>query len=152
IEEMGSKFSSAQKIVSSFSKEAQKLIEIHHFKDFTASIASGTFHVDGMLIIPCSMASLAAIATGLSDNLLRRAADVQLKEKRPLVIVPREAPLHEIHLEHMLKLSRMGASIVPPSPGWYTKPKTLEDIENFIVGRALDALKLDVKLYPRWKS
>ena len=96
------------------------------------------------------MATLAAIACGLSDNLLRRAADVTLKEKRPLVIVPRESPFSEIHLENMLKLAKCGAAIVPPIPAWYTEPKSIADMENFIVGKALDALKIEHDVYPRW--
>lgn len=95
------------------------------------------------------MASLAAIATGLADNLLRRAADVTLKERRRLVLVPREAPLHEIHLENMLRLSRMGAVIIPPQPAWYMKPQTLEEMEEFMVSRILDQLGVDIGV-ARW--
>lgn len=149
-EEMGLDYSTSEKFIGSFSIDQQRLIKINKIHDFSASIASGSFPVYGMIIIPCSMATLAATSIGLSDNLLRRAADVTLKERRPLVIVPREAPLSEIHLENMLRLTRMGAVIVPPVPGWYTQPKSLADVENFIVGRALDALKIDANLYKRW--
>ncbi|HXF29171.1 MAG TPA: flavin prenyltransferase UbiX, partial [Chlamydiales bacterium] len=148
LEEMGHEFSSVTKFIETFGE--QKRLHSHTIHDFRAPIASGSFSVDGMIIIPCSMASLAAIAMGLSDNLLRRAADVTLKERRPLVIVPRETPFNDIHLENMLKLSRMGATIVAPIPAWYTRPKTLEDVERFIVGRALDALKIENNLYPKW--
>ncbi len=149
-EEMGLQYSTVEKFVGFFTPEQQRLINIYKVHDFCAPIASGSFPVYGMLIIPCSMATLAATAMGLSDNLLRRAADVTLKERRPLVIVPREAPLSEIHLENMLRITRMGGIIVPPVPGWYNHPKDLADVENFIVGRALDALKIDAQLYRRW--
>jgi flavin prenyltransferase len=150
LEEMGSDFATGQKFVQSFSKKLQKNIRLHAITDFTSPIASGSYPVDGMLVIPCSMATLAAVSCGLSDTLLRRAVDVTIKERRPLVIVPREAPFSEIHLENMLKLARLGASIVPPIPAWYTHPKSIQEMEDFIVGRTLDALKIDGHLYPRW--
>jgi len=150
LEEMGLEYTSVEKFEHSFTAEQRARIRTHAIQDFRASIASGSYPIDGMAIIPCSMATLSAIAVGLSDNVLRRAADVTLKERRNLVIVPREMPFSDIHLENMLKLSRMGASIVPPIPGWYTHPKTLEDMEKFIVGRILDALKVEHDLYPRW--
>lgn len=148
--EMGLEFSTVEKFISNLTAEQQKLVHPYKINDFLAPIASGSAPSDGMVITPCSMASLAAIALGLSDNLLRRAADVALKERRPLVIVPRESPFNAIHLQHMLTLTQNGGIIVPPIPGWYTKPQTLEDIENFIVGRTLDALKVKTDLYPRW--
>lgn len=156
LEEMGEGYAGMQ-FTKNLSAEQQKLIQQYQSHDFTAKIASGSYQVYGMLIIPCSMASLAAISCGLADNLLRRAADVTLKEKRPLVIVPREAPLSEIHLENMLRLARYGAVIVPPVPAWYTRPTCLEDIENFIVSKALDALKIEIdeslwKGSPRWSG
>lgn len=123
---------------------------LHKINDFTATIASGSYPVDGMMIIPCSMATLAAVAMGLGDNLLRRAADVTLKERRRLVVVPREAPFSAIHLENMLKLTQMGSVIVPPIPGWYAKHETLADAEAFIAGRCLDALGIHTEIYPRW--
>lgn len=150
VEELGLNYSTPERFISDLTKAEQELITVHKIQDFTASIASGTYPVDGMLVIPCSMATLAAIRIGLSDNLLRRAADVTLKEKRPLVIVPRESPFSEIHLENMLALARMGSTIVPPIPAWYMKPQTLCDVENFIVGRALKALGIDANLYPNW--
>jgi flavin prenyltransferase len=149
VEEMGKEYAGLN-FLKHFSKEQQSKIRLHQIHDFTSPLASGSYQVDGMIIIPCSMATLAAIACGLSDNLVRRAADVTIKERRPLVLVPRETPLSEIHLENMLKLARIGAQIVAPMPAWYTQPQTLEDIENFIVGKVLDALKIPHTLYPRW--
>ena len=125
-------------------------VTLHGLYDFAASIASGSYKAHGMVIVPCSMSTLAAVATGLSDNLLRRAADVCLKERRPLVLVPRETPFSAIHLRHMLTLTEMGAHMVPPVPAWYNLPKSLSDVEDFIVGKVLDCLKLPHSLYPAW--
>lgn len=148
--EMGKEFSSGHKWAHHLPTELQGHVTLHPIHDVGASIGSGSYSVDGMLIIPCSMATLAAIAYGMSDNCLRRAADVTLKERRRLVVVPRESPLSEIHLENMLRLTRMGAIMVPPVPAWYTHPKSIEDMEGFIVGKALDALGVSHNLYPRW--
>jgi flavin prenyltransferase len=115
-----------------------------------AAVSSGSFPVDGMVIIPCSMNTLAAIAHGLSDNLIVRAADVTLKERRPLVIVPRETPLNSIHLRNMLTLSEIGVSITPPMPAFYNRPQTVDDIVDHIVARALDQLGIDNDLTGRW--
>ena len=150
--ELGFEYRSPQNFVDALAPQYREQVRVHRFGDCGASVASGSYRTDGMLIIPCSMASLAAIACGLADNLLRRAADVTLKERRPLVIVPREAPLSEIHLENMLKLTRMGAVMVPPVPAWYNGTSSLEDVENFIVGRSLDALGVDTDVYQRWAS
>jgi len=150
IEEMGHEYSTPEKFLSFYKTDQLERIRMHKNNDFSSEIASGSYPIDGMLIIPCSMATLAGVAIGLSDNLLRRAADVTLKERRKLIIVPRESPFSAIHLENMLKITRVGGVIVPPIPAWYTKPKSLEDVENFIVGRALDALGVDANLYPRW--
>lgn len=150
--ELGKELATAAKYVAQLPVSMKGSISIHSIHDVGCAIASGSYPVDGMIIIPCSMATLAAIAVGLSDNVLRRAADVTLKEKRPLIIVPRESPLSELHLENLLKLCRLGATIVPPVPAWYTAPQTLEDVENFIVGKVLDALHLDHQLYKRWKT
>lgn len=152
LEELGREYASGELLVKQLTQDKQNLVRLHHIQDFASPIASGSFLTDGMIVIPCSMATVAAIGVGLSDNLLRRAADVIIKERRPLVLVPREAPFSEIHLENMLKLSRLGVTIVPPVPAWYTQPKTLEDVENFIVGKALDALKISHELYPRWNG
>ena len=114
--------------------------------DLAAPIASGTYPTGGMVVVPASMNSIASIANGLSGNLLLRAADVCLKERRPLVLVPRETPLHSIHLENMLTLSRMGAVIAPPEPAFYLKPRGIGDIVRFTVGRIMVALGLDESL------
>jgi 4-hydroxy-3-polyprenylbenzoate decarboxylase len=151
LQEMGDAFASPQKFLQSFSPRQQELISLHQINDFEAPIASGSFKHDGCLIIPCSMATLAAIAQGLSDNLIRRAADVTLKERRRLVIVPRETPLHEIHLENMLRLSRMGACVFPPEPAWYMRPESLAQMEEFMVSRILDQLGVDIGCV-RWGS
>ena len=114
--------------------------------DLRAPIASGTYPTAGMVVVPASMNSIASIANGLSGNLLLRAADVCLKERRRLVIVPRETPLHSIHLENMLTLSRMGAVISPPEPAFYLKPQGIADIVRFTVGRIMVSLGLDDEL------
>ncbi len=122
----------------------------HPIQDIGASIASGSYRVDGMVIVPCSMGSLAAIAHGLSNNLLQRAADVMLKEGRKLIIIPRETPLSAIHLENMLKLARLGVKIAPAMPAFYHKPVNIEDIVQFMVGKTLDSMGIDNQVYSRW--
>lgn len=124
----------------------------HPIKDIGASIASGSFQADGMIVAPCSMASVAKLAHGLSSNLLERAADVMIKEKRPLIIVPRETPLSPIHLENMLTLSRAGVSIVPAMPAFYHQPTTIEEMVRFVAGKALDLLAIEHQLYRRWEG
>ena len=114
--------------------------------DLGAPIASGTYPTAGMAIVPCSMATLAAIATGLSDNLLRRAADVSIKERRPLVLVPRETPLHSIHLENMAALARIGVTILPPQPAFYLKHHSIDNMVDFVTERTLLALGLIASL------
>lgn len=150
--ELGKEYSSTTKFLQKIPENIRDKIKVHSIHDSGASICSGSYITQGMIIIPCSMATLAAVSYGLSDNCLRRAADVIIKEKRPLVIVPRETPLSEIHLENMLRLTRVGASILPPVPAWYNAPQSLDDMENFIVGKALDLLKIEHKLYKRWKE
>jgi len=128
-------------------KLAHRLYDVD---DFTAPIASGSFKVEGMVVAPCSMKTLAGIVCGYSDNLLLRAADVTLKERRPLVLVVREAPLSVIHLRNMLAAAKMGAVILPPVLTFYHKPRSIEDLVDYVVGRALDALGLKHSLYRRW--
>ena len=115
-----------------------------------AKVSSGSFMTDGMAILPCSAKSLAAIANGLGEHLVHRAADVILKERRPLVMVVRETPLNDIHLENMLKLSRMGVTILPPVPAFYNHPQNIDDIVNHIVGRVLDQFGIECKFEKRW--
>lgn len=122
----------------------------HPVGDIGASIASGSFLVDGMIIMPCSMGTLSSIANGASDNLMTRAADVMLKEARPLVLVPRETPLHAIHLENMLKLARLGVRMIPAMPAFYFGPRSIDDLVAFLVGKVLDSLKIEHALFTRW--
>jgi flavin prenyltransferase len=119
-------------------------------EDWMSPVASGSNPADAMAVCPCSMGTLGALAAGMADNLIERAADVMLKERRTLVLVPRETPLSAIHLENMLKLSRAGAVILPPSPGFYGHPRTIEDLVDFIVARVLDQLCVEHSLGPRW--
>jgi 4-hydroxy-3-polyprenylbenzoate decarboxylase len=119
-------------------------------EDWFAPVASGSNPADAMVICPCTMGSLAAIACGLADNLIERAADVMLKERRPLILVPRETPLSVIHLENMLRLARAGAVILPANPGFYHQPSTIEGLVDFVVGRVLDQLRIAHRLLPRW--
>ncbi|MCF7935883.1 MAG: UbiX family flavin prenyltransferase [Synergistales bacterium] len=123
---------------------------IHAAEDLSAAPASGSYPHDGMVVLPCSMKTLAAIASSFADNLITRAADVTLKERRNLLLCPRETPLHEIHLEHMLRLSRMGALIMPPLPGFYGKPGTLEEFVEQFTGRVLDQLGIANSYVTRW--
>jgi 4-hydroxy-3-polyprenylbenzoate decarboxylase len=125
-------------------------LEYHPIQDIGASIASGSFRTEGMVVMPCSMGTLSGIAHGASDNLIKRAADVILKENRKLILVPRETPLHMIHLENMLKLVKMGVTILPAMPAFYYKPKSIDDIINFLVGKVLDTMNIDHKLFQRW--
>jgi flavin prenyltransferase len=118
--------------------------------DMGAAISSGSFKTDGMIIAPCSAKTLAAIAHGFGDNLIHRAADVVLKERRRLVLAVREAPLSDIHLENMLKLSRMGAVILPPMPAFYNHPRTIDDLVDHTVARMCDAFGLEVRDALRW--
>ena len=124
----------------------------HDNKNFAAPIASGSFKIDKTIIVPCSMKTLSGIANGFSDSLLSRACDVAIKERRQLIIVPRETPLSPIHLENMLKLANMGVTIFPPSPGFYSHPETIEDIVLNMTGRLLDMLGIDNDLVSRWKG
>jgi len=136
-------------IASLIQRSCDKII-YHHQSDIAAAIASGSFRTEGMGIVPCSMGTLGSIATGISRNLVHRAADVCIKERRKLVLVVRETPLSTIHLENMLKLSQVGAVILPAAPGFYHLPKTLDDQVNFIVTKLLDQFEIDTNLIKRW--
>lgn len=118
--------------------------------DIGAAIASGSFRCEGMVVVPCSMGTLSAIAHGSSDNLMTRAADVAMKEGRPLLLVPRETPLNAVHLENMLKLARIGVRIIPAMPAFYQGPQSLEDVVRFMTGKIMDVMGLDHHLYSRW--
>ena len=132
-----------------YGARADRLV-VYGRDDWLAPMASGSNPGDGMAICPCTMGALGAIAGGLADNLIERAADVMLKERRPLVLVPRETPLSAVHLENMLKLARAGAVILPPAPGFYTHPQSVGDLVDFVVARVLDHLGVRHALVPRW--
>ena len=129
-----------------------KNITVFKDKDIAASIASGSFKTDKMIIVPCSMNTLAKCAYGISDSLITRAFTVMLKEKREIIIAPRELPLSTIALENMLKLSKLGVVIAPPVLGYYSEQSTLEEMEKFLIGKWFDLLKIDNNLYKRWKQ
>ncbi|MDO8954739.1 MAG: flavin prenyltransferase UbiX [Gammaproteobacteria bacterium] len=118
--------------------------------DWLSPVASGSNAPDAMVICPCSGGTLSAIACGASNNLIERGADVMVKERKPLIIVPREMPLSPIHLENMLKLSQIGVTIMPASPGFYNKPQSINDLVDFVVARILDHLKIKQSLMPKW--
>ncbi|MHC5744600.1 MAG: flavin prenyltransferase UbiX [Nostoc sp.] len=127
-------------------------LRCHPWSDVGAGIASGSFVTLGMMIIPCSMSTVAKLAVGLSSDLLERAADVQLKEGRKLVIVPRETPFSLIHLRNLTSLAEVGVRIVPAIPAWYHNPQTIEDLVDFVVARALDQLDIDCIPIQRWQG
>jgi flavin prenyltransferase len=124
----------------------------HHYRNFHAGIASGSFLTGGMVVCPCSMGTLAAVAHGLGENLIHRAADVHLKEKRKLVLVPRETPLHLIQLRNLVACAEAGAVVLPAMPAFYTRPQSLADAVDFVVGRICDQLGVEHRLLPRWGS
>lgn len=126
--------------------------QVHSVNDMAASIASGSFRSDGMIVAPCSMKTLSAIVHSYADNLLVRAADVTLKERRRLVLMPRESPLHAGHCELLLKACQLGAIIAPPMPALYSKPQTIDDIINHSVGRVLDLFAIDAGIVKRWEG
>lgn len=127
-----------------------KRLVYHHHEDVSAPPASGSFRLAALAVVPCSMGCAGRIAHGISGDLVERAADVMLKERRPLVLVPRETPLSAIHLENLAALARHGATVLPAAPGFYGKPKSVEDLVDFIVARVLDHLDVPHKLGPRW--
>ena len=124
----------------------------HSDKDMWAPAASGSFRTDGMLVVPCTMKTLSGIANGYANNLIERAADVTIKEGRPLLLSPREMPFSAIHLENMLKLARLGVRIAPPVPAFYHGPKDLNGVIDFIVGKILDSFGIEHELFKRWKD
>jgi flavin prenyltransferase len=128
------------------------ILNCHRWGDVGDNIASGSFRTLGMVIIPCSMSTVAKIAAGLSSDLLERAADVQIKEGKPLVVVPRETPFSLIHLRNLTALAEAGVKIVPAIPAWYHHPKTIEDLVDFVVARTLDTLDIDCIPLERWQS
>ncbi len=127
-------------------------LRCHRWSNVGASIASGSYRTLGMVILPCSMSTVAKIAAGMSSDLLERAADVQLKEGRPLILVPRETPFSLIHLQNLTTLAQAGVRIVPAIPAWYHQPKTIEDLVDFVIARALDQLDLDCVPLNRWQG
>ncbi len=122
----------------------------HNQNDFNAGIASGSFRTSGMVVAPCSMSTLASVAHGITANLVTRAADVHLKERRKLILVPRETPLSLVHLENMTAVTRAGAIVLPAMPGWYHQPRSLDDLIDFVVARICDQLGVEVDLIRRW--
>ncbi|WP_025773807.1 UbiX family flavin prenyltransferase [Neomoorella thermoacetica] len=133
-------------------KEVEALAtKVYPIEDIGASIASGTFKTEGMVVIPCSMKTIAGIASGFSENLVLRAADVTLKERRPLVLVTRETPLSPIHLKNMYYLSQLGAIILPPVLSFYNHPNTIEDLVKHIVGKVLDVFHLELEGFKRYE-
>jgi 4-hydroxy-3-polyprenylbenzoate decarboxylase len=139
-----------QKLLSDKYAAGDKQLQVYGESEWTAPVASGSNDVDAMVVCPCSMGALSAIAQGASNNLLERAADVTLKERKKLILVPRESPYSDIHLENMLKLSRMGAVIVDANPGFYNKPESVDDIVHFVAAKILDQLAIKHDLQPRW--
>jgi 4-hydroxy-3-polyprenylbenzoate decarboxylase len=127
-------------------------LRCHPWGDVGATIASGSFRTLGMVVMPCSMSTVAKMAAGLSSDLLERAADVQLKEGRPLIVVPRETPFSLVHLRNLTALAEAGARIVPAIPAWYHQPQTIEDLVDFVVARVLDQLDLDCVPLRRWEG
>jgi len=150
------------------SKAAEKVIEheletgvrdlerlathVYDVDDLASPLTSGSFKTDGMIIIPCSMKTLAGIAHGFADNLILRAADVALKEKRRLVVVPRETPISVVHLRNMLEAARLGVFVVPAMPAFYHEPKKIDDLVDFVVGKVLDCLGIEHRLFKRWSG
>ncbi|PHS33144.1 MAG: aromatic acid decarboxylase [Methylophaga sp.] len=129
---------------------AAELLNVYGEQQWSSPLASGSHQIDTMIICPCTMGTLSAVAYGSSNNLINRAADVMIKENRKLIIVPRESPFSAIHLENMLKLSRLGVCILPPSPGFYFKPTQLSEVVDFVVAKILDQAGIEHTLMPRW--
>lgn len=134
-------------------EDVEKLaVQYYNVDDLSAPMVSGSYKTDAMIIIPCSMKTLAGIAHGYSDNLILRTADVMLKEKRKLILVPRETPLNVIHLSNMLELARQGVTILPAMPAYYHKPNNINQLVDYVVGKVLDCLSIDHELFLRWSG
>ncbi|MBU4350263.1 UbiX family flavin prenyltransferase [bacterium] len=133
-------------------RDLREKIEYLPIEQMDSPISSGSFITEGMAVVPCSMSTLSGIAQARSINLLERAADVTLKEGRPLLLTPREMPLNALHLENMLKLKRMGVIIAPPMPAFYGNPQNINDLVNFVVGKIMDSLKISNNLFKRWSE
>ena len=133
-------------------KDVSKRLFVAAADDFAAKVSSGSAPMDAMVIVPCSMSTAAAVAHGITMNLIHRAASVCIKEKRPLVLVPRESPFSPIHLKNLLTLSEIGVHIVPATTAFYHKPKTVEEMVDFTLGRVLDLLKIEHRLFKRWRD
>ena len=129
-----------------------KNLNVAPAEDMADRISSGSSKIDAMVVVPCSLSSVASIAHGITMNLIHRAASVSIKEKRPLILVPRESPLSPIHLKNLLYLSEIGVHIVPATTAFYHKPKTIEEMVDFTLGRVLDLLKIEHKLFKRWRE
>ncbi len=157
--ETGLMISDSAKIVMKYElndcnlKDIESLAD-HYFEanEIDSSINSGSFKFDSMVIIPCSMKTLSAIANGYASNSISRVADVALKERRNLVLVPRETPLRDVHLENMLRISKEGGIILPAMPAFYHEPKDIKDMTDFIVGKVLDVLRIDNEMFKRWEK
>lgn len=139
-------------LIKYFGYSSKRLIHYLDERDLAAPISSGSHPLKAIAIVPCSMSTLSGIACGSSSNLIERAADVALKEGRKLILVPRETPLSAIHLENMLKLARLGVHVIPAAPGFYHRPKKVEQMVDFIVGRVLDLLGIEHNLFRRWRG
>lgn len=149
--ELSKDFHKPEAFLEVLSAEQKKRVKLYSPQDFSSPLASGSSGIDCFLIVPCSMASLAAVACGISDNLLRRMADVAIKERKKLLLVPREAPFSAIHLQHMLRLSELGAIIFPPVPNWYVQMGSLDEMEDVMVGRMLQVLGIEAPL-KKWSG
>jgi flavin prenyltransferase len=156
-EEYEAKVSSPQEILDFLIEKwkiqtIQNKISIRPFQDIGADIASGSNTWDATVVVPCSMKTIASISLGLTENLIERCADVTLKERRRLIVVPRETPYNQIHLRNMLSLDQAGGIILPASPGFYQMPKTLDDLGDFVAGRIFNLLGIEADLFPKWAN
>ncbi|NQT20704.1 MAG: UbiX family flavin prenyltransferase [Planctomycetes bacterium] len=148
--ELGVNLNASDFSVVEFLGRRADAVTVHHYRDMAAPIASGSNTVEAMVVVPCSMRTLGCIAGGCGDNLIHRAADVMLKEQRPLILVPRETPLSAIHLENMLRLARAGACVMPAAPAFYHNPQCIDDLVDFLAGRILSRLGIRSDLLEPW--